>query len=50
MKDNDSTFDELASLVKNLHPGDVINITKDYYYNGSGANIIQDILILRVIH
>ena len=41
MENNASTFDELDSLVNNLHPGDVINITKDYYYNGSGANIIR---------
>ena len=40
MGDNASTFDEFASLVKNLHPGDVINLTKDYYFNES-SNIIK---------
>ena len=41
IEDNASTLDELDSLVNNLHPGDVINITKDYYYSGSGENIIR---------
>ncbi|WP_296891041.1 hypothetical protein [uncultured Methanobrevibacter sp.] len=40
MKDNISTFEELDLLLSGLHPGDVINITKDYYCSRSGINTI----------